>query len=419
MDSYRYDVVVAGGGPAGIAAAIVSARAGRKTAIIERYGCVGGGITSSYVRPFLGSVQNENIGNEIVKRIHEAESFCSPVEAAKIVLAEMIREAGIDLFLQSQVVSSDVVSDENGNKTLRSITAVSHGKEYTFFADAFIDATGDGDLSVISGAEYEIGREADGLVQPLSVMFTIEGIDPDNGLVCRHEEDYHELENGKEYIRLCRDACLSGELPESVNIVRLYLTGKKGERMVNATQKNRVYPLDPYQLAEAETDLRIQVRRVVEFLRNNVPGYENIRVNGSSTTVGVRESRRITGDYVLTAEDLFAGRRYYDSVVRGAFFCIDIHNPDGAGQAERDGCPYEPEPYDIPYRSLVVKGFNNLLVAGRCISGDHRAHASYRVMRICMAMGHAAGYSAALASENGVFVREIDIKRVQNELGIN
>ncbi|MBO4355736.1 MAG: FAD-dependent oxidoreductase, partial [Clostridia bacterium] len=164
MDSYRYDVVVAGGGPAGIAAAIVSARAGRKTAIIERYGCVGGGITSSYVRPFLGSVQNENVGNEIEKRIHEAESFCSPVEAAKIVLAEMIREAGIDLFLQSQVVSSDAVSDESGIKTVKSITAVSHGKEYTFFADAFIDATGDGDLSVISGAEYEIGREADGLV---------------------------------------------------------------------------------------------------------------------------------------------------------------------------------------------------------------------------------------------------------------
>ena len=124
------------------------------------------------------------------------------------------------------------------------------------------------------------------------------------------------------------------------------------------------------------------------------------------------------GDYTLTADDLFAGRRFDDAVVTDAYFCIDIQNPDSAGQAERDGCPYTPQPYEIPYRSLKVAGLDKLLTAGRCISGDYRAHASYRVMRICMAMGHAAGIAAALMSENGLPSREIDIRRVQDAVGI-
>ncbi|MBR4206653.1 MAG: FAD-dependent oxidoreductase [Clostridia bacterium] len=413
----QYDTLVVGGGPAGMAAALAAARAGRKTALLERYGCLGGGMTSSYVRPFLGSVKNANIGCEIEKRIADAESFCSPVEAAKIVLAEMAHEAGIDVYLQTQAVSAKTVPTAESRR-VESVAAVSHGTEYTFTADAYIDATGDGDLAAVCGAEFFIGRDSDGLVQPMSVMFTVEGIEPDTGLVCRHEEDWQDLGDGREYLDLCRRACESGELPPSVNIVRLYETGRRGERMVNATQLNRVFPLDPRALAEAEYELRTQVRQVVLFLKNNIPGFAHIRVNGSSVTTGVRESRRVVGDYVLSAEDLFAGRRFDDAVVTDAHFCIDIHNPDGAGQAERDGCPYTPQPYEIPYRSMTAKGFDNLLTAGRCISGDHRAHASYRVMRICMAMGHAAGVAAALMSEGGLTSREIDIRRVQRAVGI-
>ncbi len=418
MKNETYDVLVVGSGPAGIAASLAAARKGRKTALIERYGCLGGGMTSSYVRPFLGSVKNENIGREIEARIAEAQSFCSPVEAAKIVLAEMAHEAGAEVYLQTQAVRAETVPGTDGRRRIRSVRAVSHGEEYEFTADAYVDATGDGDLAAAAGADFMIGREADGLVQPLSIMFTIEGIEPDTGLVCRHEEDRHDLGDGREYLDLCHKACASGELPASVNIVRLYATGRQGERMVNATQMNRVWPLDPRSLADAEYELRTQVRRVVLFLQNNIPGFAHIRVNGSCTTTGVRESRRVTGDYTLTADDLFAGRRFEDAVVTDADFCIDIHNPDGAGQAERDGCPYTPMPYEIPYRSMTVAGFDNLLTAGRCISGDHRAHASYRVMRICMAMGHAAGIAAALMSEDGLPSRRIDIRRVQEAVGI-
>ena len=418
METRRYDVLIVGSGPAGMAAALAAARRGRKTALLERYGCLGGGMTSSYVRPFLGSVGNANIGREIEKRIAEAESFCSPVEAAKIVLAEMAHEAGIDVYLQTQAVSGRTVSSPEGRRRIESVTAVSHGTGYGFSADAYVDATGDGDLAAACGAEFFIGRDADGLVQPLSIMFTVEGIEPDTGLVCRHEEDYQDLGDGREYLDLCHKACRSGELPPSVNIVRLYETGRRGERMVNATQMNRVFPLDPHALAQAEYELRTQVRKVVLFLKNNIPGFAHIRVNGSCTTTGVRESRRVIGDYVLSADDLFAGRRFDDAVVTDADFCIDIHNPDGAGQAERDGCPYTPQPYEIPYRSMTAAGFDNLLTAGRCISGDHRAHASYRVMRICMAMGHAAGIAASLMSEDGLTSRGIDVRRVQEAVGI-
>ncbi|MBO6052345.1 MAG: FAD-dependent oxidoreductase [Clostridia bacterium] len=418
MKTDHFDVLVVGSGPAGMAASLAAAREGRKTALLERYGCLGGGMTSSYVRPFLGSVKTVNIGREIEARIAEAQSFCSPVEAAKIVLAEMAHEAGVEVFLQTQAVSAETADGTDGRRCIRSVRAVSHGEEYAFTADAYVDATGDGDLSAAAGADFLIGRETDGLVQPLSIMFTIEGIDPDTGLICQHEEDYRDLGDGREYLDLCHKACISGELPASVNIVRLYATGRPGERMVNATQMNRVRPLDPRSLADAEYELRTQVRRVVLFLQNNIPGFSRIRVNGSCTTTGVRESRRVTGDYILTADDLFAGRRFDDAIVTDAHFCIDIHNPDGAGQAERDGCPYTPKPYEIPYRSLTVAGFDNLLTAGRCISGDHRAHASYRVMRICMAMGHAAGIAAACMSEDGLTSREIDIRRVQNAVGI-
>lgn len=413
MREIHCDVLVAGAGAAGIPAAIAAAREGKNVVLLERYGLVGGGMTSVYVRPFLGTVQNPNLGNEIEERVLKYTSFMTPVESAKAVLSEMLYEAGVHVYLQTQVVRVE----KEGRKICR-VIASSQGSELAFSADAYIDSTGDGNLSAIAGAKFQIGREGDGLVQPVSTMFTIEGIEPDYGLLCEHEEHYTVLPNGKEYLDLCHKACESGELPPSVNIVRLYATGKKGERMVNATQQNKVNPISPEELFPAEYALREQIVSVVQFLKKNIPGFENIRVNGSAVTAGIRESRRVVGDYELKVEDLFEGKRFDDAIVEDAHFCIDIHNPDGAGQSETEGCPYEEQPYEIPYRSLLPKDFDNLLVAGRAISGDHRAHASYRVMRICMAMGHAAGLAAVQMSEKKCGTREVDIPKIQKRLSI-
>jgi len=146
--------------------------------------------------------------------------------------------------------------------------------------------------------------------------------------------------------------------------------------------------------------------------------FEDIYVDGSCSTVGVRETRRIIGDYVITAEDMIEGKKFDDAIVHNAYFHIDIHNPDGAGQSETDGCPHTVQDYDIPYRCLCPIGADNLLTAGRCISGTHRAHASYRVMNICMAMGNAAGLAAAMMSENKCTSREISVPLLQKKLNI-
>ena len=151
MKKQEYGVLVAGGSPAGIAAALAAARRGRNTALLERYGCLGGGMTSSFVRTFLGYVANDNIGKEIEQRIREAESFCAPVEAAKIVLSEMTQEAGVDVWLQTQAVSVKTAPNAAGRR-IAEVLAVSHGEKYAFAADAYIDATGDGDLSAAAGA---------------------------------------------------------------------------------------------------------------------------------------------------------------------------------------------------------------------------------------------------------------------------
>ena len=414
MEKLHYDVLIAGAGPAGIAAALAAARSGAHTALLERYGCVGGGITQFYVRPFLGWTENRQIGFEIEQRCNAYTDFMSPVESAKIALPQMLKEAGVDVFLQTVLTAAERVGSN-----ISSVTAHSRSGDIVFTADAYIDATGDGELSFLSGAEIRYGRDRDGLLQPASVMFTIDGIeDPDMDLICEYELDHQIMSDGRDYLELCRKACEDGILPSNINIVRLYKTGRVGERMVNATQANYVNVLDPRAVADAELLLREQVLTVTKFLRETVPGFRNIRVSGSAFTLGVRESRRVMGDYVLCAQDLIDGRQFDDAVVHNANFCIDIHNPDGPGQAEDNVDAYRAQNYDIPYRCLCPRGIDNLLTAGRCISGTHEAHASYRVMRICMGMGHAAGAAAAQMHEKQCRSRDIDISAVQKAVGI-
>ena len=156
---------------------------------------------------------------------------------------------------------------------------------------------------------------------------------------------------------------------------------------------------------------RCQMVLLETFLRENVPGYENVRITASGTTTGVRESRRVMGDYVIDASELAAGCRFPDVVVHKALFIVDIHNPAGPGQAE-DHIQYC-QPYDLPYRCFLPKGIEGLLVAGRCISGTHRAHASYRVMSICMAMGEAVGMAAALAAARNCTPRALPVTDLQ------
>ncbi len=411
-NSNEYDVVIVGAGPAGISAALEAARSGAKVALIERYGCVGGALTLGYIGPLLGSVCEGTIGEEIEAAICPRKGVCPDFEVAKNALTGLLDEAGIDIFLQTLVTG--VIKE---GSVIKSVKINGNYGESEIKGKVFIDSTGDGNLSALAGCQWKIGREADGLVQPVTIMFTIEGIDPEQKLICQHEEHYTVLSDGREYLNLCHKACKSGELPPNVNIVRLYLTGFPGERMVNATQENRINPLDPEAVSKAEKELRKQVNQIVAFLKNNIPGFENIRIKGSASTLGIRESRRIIGRSILNEKDMIEGKTYPDTVVHNAFFCFDVHNPVGPGQAEgEEKVPSSPKKYDIPFSAMCPLGFDNLLTAGRCISGTHTAHSSYRVMRICMAMGQAAGAAAKYMSQSGVSSSELDVNTVREHL---
>lgn len=417
----EYDVIVAGAGPAGICAAVAAARQGARTAIVERYGVVGGNLTAGYVGPILGSVAAGTMRDEVCRLLDVEDNdwigekgLAHDFETAKLSLAELLAaEKNVDVFLQCCVSGTIMDGDR-----IVGIECASNDGQLRFTAPVTIDCTGDGLVAALAGAEIQKGRE-DGLMQPVTLEFTIDGVDESRGLICIGDVDEVELD-GRKFLDWCKDKAKEGLLPENLAAVRLHPCVEKGRRQVNTTQVNGVDITEPGNIFRADLELRRQIRLLTGFLRDNLPGYENIRVIGSGTTTGVRESRRVMGDYVMQVEDLVTGRRFSDTVVHDALFIVDIHNPAGAGQAE-ENIQYC-RPYDLPYRAFLPRGINGLLVAGRCISGTHKAHASYRVMSICMAMGEAAGIAAALCAARKCTPRMLDVAVLQKTMtgiGIN
>jgi hypothetical protein len=407
----HYDVVVAGGGPSGVCAAVAAARSGAKTCILERYGILGGNMTTGHVGPIMGVTAPGTYSSEInhiagspmpvTRRSHDFERL-------KNSLHRWVAESGTDIFLQSAVF--DVFKEDNQIKGL-----VFNSPEGVFGLQAkvIIDATGDGQVAFLAGAPYKKGREEDGLVQPVSLMFTLSGIDEDTVAV-DYTQDFTDR-NGKyigNFRELCTIASRTGLLPQSVSFVRLYKTRRKGERGVNATHKNFIDGTKIEDIAKAELELRDQIVHIVDFLQGNIKGFEKCYVSSSTDTLGVRETRRIIGEYVLTEDDLLEGRKFDDVVVHNAEFILDIHGMKSGGQ-DKDT---KVKPYDIPYRCLVPQKIDNLLVVGRCISGTHVAHSSYRVMNIVMPIGQAGGVAAALAARQELAPRKLNVKLVQQKL---
>ena len=425
-----FDILVVGGGPAGVCAAIAAARHGAHVLLAEQGGCLGGMATRGLVGPFMtcydkrGETQLiRGLFEEIVQRlvaiggaIHPSRvragtSFAAwhvkghdhvtpfEPEALQFVLDDLCREAGVTVLFHATFVAPVMDGDRIAGATL-----LTKAGERRVAARVVIDATGDGDVAFRAGAPCELGDPArGGAMQPATTFFRIGGLTEAavEAVRARYPED------GFCFKTLIAKARAEGRWTLPRPHINIYRSVKDGEWSVNVSRLNGVDATDPESLSAAESEGRRQVREILAFLRDYVPGAEGVRLLSLPATVGIRESRHVLGDYVLDTDDVLEGRVPADSILLCSS-SIDWHSggKDASGTVYlevRDG-----DFYGVPYRCLVPKSVENLLVAGRCVSASAAAAAAIRVMPPCMAMGQAAGTAAALAVRDGSTPRALD-----------
>ena len=406
----NYDVIVAGSGPAGIAAAIMSGRSGAKTLIVESLGRVGGISTSGMMSHFTGTVGNR-LYHEILERAAQKNFFNTGVKTVTIdtelltlTYIEMLEEAGVDILLYTTVC--DVIMEENDLKGI-----ICHSKDgfSAFYSKVVVDATGDGDVAYKCGVPYILGRESDGKMQPATLMFKVGGVDMEKAVFPGSFETLVPTEKGE------LQALAKEKLPAPAGHVLLYRSTIPGIVTCNMTNVTDIDGTKAESLTRAEIVCRKQMPEIVKFLREYVPGYEKCYIVGGASLMGVRETRHFEGEMTITEEEIAQAVQHDDYVVYDAWFNFDVHNITGPGLDET-GCQAkftQKKGYTIPYGCLVPKKIDGLLLSGRNISGTHMAHSNFRVMPICMGIGEAAGAAAALTVKQNIKPRELDVREIQ------
>jgi glycine/D-amino acid oxidase-like deaminating enzyme len=438
------DVLVVGGGPAGIGAALGATAAGAKTVLVERYGFLGGNATAALVMPLMSFYtehpRREQLGahtllptdhgpgdpviagavRTFLARLVERGGALAPSietgftvpfdpEQFKLTALELLDEAGVQFLFHA--FASGIV----GEGRCEGVVFETKAGPQIIRARMIVDATGDGDIAAAAGAPYEVGRETDGLVQPMTLVFRMADFERAafEQYIRTHPNQWRGVHGLWDLIAR---ATAAGELELPREDILFFATPHPHEVSVNSTRVTQALPLlgnDPFDISHAEWVSRRQMRQIVAFLRKYVPGFEQAYLVQSGVQIGVRETRRIRGDYRLTDKDVLAARKFDDVVARSTY-PIDVHNPAGTGTILKRLPPGEA--YDIPLRCLLPQGLDNVLTAGRCISGSAEAHSSYRVMPVCMAVGQAAGACAALAALKDTKPRQLALADVQREL---
>lgn len=430
------DILVVGGGPAGIMAALAAAESGLKVTLIEGRSFVGGNMTIGL--PVLGFLSQKKVQiikglpQKLIGRLKEQEAASEhrpcPLhmsitlvepEAVKNVALEMLVEAGVNVLLYTQC--ADVIME---GKTIRGIVTESKAGREAILARAVIDCSGDADVAFRAGVPCETGDETGG-VQPPTLMFCMANVDTEKlrqniaDKPRTYITDFIPAEyfgQNQQFIVVgFRELVQKAREEEGLNIPNdrtIIITGlRSGETWINMTRVRGVDGTDPRSLTRGEIEARQQIKDIVPYLIGYVPGFEKAWFSKMAHSLGIRETRRTVGEYVLNREDLLSCR-LFDDAIAVASYPIDIHRPTD------EDCTLEwcGDCYDIPYRSLVPLGVENLLIAGRCLSATHEALGAVRVMAPCMAMGEAAGRAAAISVKSGLTPRKINIAELRRQL---
>jgi hypothetical protein len=414
--SDRFDVVVVGAGSAGSSAAIAAARLGARTLLVDRLAFMGGTSTAVLDTFYAFYTPGERprrvvggLGWEVVGRLTaDGVAFERPntygagtgvtydAEALKVLWERLAEDAGVELLLHTWATGVRV--DEG---RLAAVRLWNKGGERWVEGTAFVDASGDADVSAMAGVPFD-DAAASGTVQSLSTLFKVANVDVARASAVPKAELWARM----------REAAASGDyrLPRMEG--SWHRTPYPGVVLVHMTRIPNVDATDPEQLTRAEVEGRRQVQEYHRFLRDRVPGFEAAAIVATSPAIGVRESRRVHGDHRLTREDVLGARRFEDEIA----LCgapIEDHHAGGDTEWRYVG---DGGIYGIPYRCLLPTGVDGLLVAGRCFSATHDAHASARSMATCMAMGEAAGTAAALAADAGTTPRALPAGTIRGRL---
>lgn len=393
-----FDVAVVGGGPGGIGAAVRSARNGARTLLVERHGFLGGAATGMMVNPFMPATTckeapgqpkvllNGGIVEEIAAGLaRRGAGGFTPAgctlfddEALKVILDEIVAEAGVTVLFHATLFDARAADGQ-----VHSIRLAHNGGPITVRAKVFVDASGDALLAARAGADILFGDDR-GNVMPMTLFFVVAGVDRDR------VPKFHEVK-----LRCDRGAA---DTPALINTnLSCWHMAPNGLLYVNAIRVPG-NTLDPFALSAAEAEGRRRVENFMNWLRAKVPGFEKAWLAKTAPHIGIRESRRVKGEYVLTGEDFDRAAKFDDAVACCAY-PVDIHGQK-QGETRMEHLP-PGEYYQIPFRCLVPRGLSNLLIASRSISADVRMHSSLRCMATIYNIGEAAGYAAALSLPSG------------------
>ena len=408
----RYDAVVVGGGFAGVAASIAAAREGAQVLLVEKGNCLGGAAVNCLVNPFMPFTTEINgketklssgIFNEICEELQNRNAMrwmSFSEEELKLILNDMVCKEGVAVLFHAYICG--VKKTDDG---IRSVSVATVQGIIEIEADYFIDATGDAQVAYLAECPTTLGREEDNLCQPMTLCFRLGNVDVDAFMA-----DFDSLQAMYRYARERQ------EITNPRENILVFRTPVENVLHFNTTRVVKLNPTRAEDVTQAELTARGQVRELYEFMKKHARGLENSFLMMTGSEIGVRESRMIVGDYVLTEDDCRAFTKFDDGIA-ACNYDIDIHNPKGSGTSHY----YFPkgEYYTIPYRSLIPQGATNMLVAGRCISSDHGAQASYRIMPTVCSIGEAAGTAVGLSVKHRTAVRDVNIKELQEVLKRN